>query len=134
MKILPIIAAAAALVLLPIISANAATEAELRTQCEESGGTLDTSANPWECKHDGPAADLTAPAPQAMVNTFEFEGKVWTIVDGPPSAVSAVHMTPGAEQACPSRRVKLETSDGGPEQTAAQRFRGDQRWHVLCVR
>lgn len=127
--------AAAALAALFSISApaSAATEQELRTQCAASGGTLDTATSPWQCKHPGPqTGGPAAPAP-TLVNTFTFEGATWTIVEGPASAVSAVHMFAGSAKACPSLKVKLEVSTKGPAQTAAQKARGDQRWHVVCI-
>ena len=134
MKSLLGLAALGLIALVHTVPASAATEDELRTQCAASGGTLDTTTSPWDCKHPGPAS--TAPigsAAPAMINTFDFEGKTWTVIDGPLEAVSAVHMTPGAANSCPSLKVKFETTDKGPVMTAAQKFRGDKQWHVVCV-
>jgi hypothetical protein len=69
--------------------------------------------------------------------TFEFEGQTWTAI-GAKSPVSANHMFPGAAKACPSLKVKFEkvrpAANNGGKMTRDQRNRGDERWHVVCVR
>lgn len=78
---------------------------------------------------------FSAPA-QADVQ-FQFEGKTWTAI-GSNTPVSANHMFPGADKACPSLKVKLEkvtpSAKNGGAMTRDQRNRGDTRWHVVCVR
>lgn len=112
-------------------AAFAATEAELRARCTADGGTPTLVGNTIDCAHPGPQ---TAPggAP-SLAHTFEFEGAIWTVVEGPPAAISAVHMAAGAAKACPSLKVRLEASKAGPPMTAEQKFRGDKRWHVVCA-
>lgn len=136
MKKLSILAAAAATLATLSVPAFAATEAELRARCTADGGTPSLVGNTISCNHPGPApSSVPAAATPTMAHTFEFEGKTWTIVEGPPAAVSAVHMVSGSAQACPSLKVRFEPvpATKGPAMTAAQKFRGDQRWHVVCV-
>ena len=87
-----------------------------------------------------------APVPVAVVpktpqqRSFSFEGDTWTIVEGGGNApISRLNMTPGSSKACPSLTIKLEADKptaGGAKMamTAAQKFRGDDRWHIVCVR
>lgn len=49
---------------------------------------------------------------------------------------SADHLSPNANAACPSGKVKLEPASrnaGGVRMTREQIMRGDKRWHVVCV-
>jgi hypothetical protein len=69
--------------------------------------------------------------------TFEADGVTWTIVEGGNGApLSALHMTPGTAKACPSHTIKLVavSPTDGPPMTAEQKFRGDARWRIVCVR
>jgi hypothetical protein len=69
--------------------------------------------------------------------TFEADGVTWTVVEGGRGVpLSTLHMPAGAARACPSHRVKLilTSPDEGPPMTAEQKFRGDARWRVVCVR
>ena len=72
--------------------------------------------------------------------TFDADGVTWTVVGGGDGApVSALHMSAGAAQACPTHTVKFDsvkTTTGGRamRMTKDQKFRGDHRWHIVCVR
>ena len=140
---------ALAAVLATSAAALAATEEELKAKCLASDPNasfvMDGANGQPECKHPGPSPARATPAataqepaappsaPSKAAHTFEFEGKTWTVVAGPPQAVSAVHMTAGAHNACPTLKVKLEPSKKGPSMTKEQKFRGDKRWHVVCA-
>ncbi|MBI2610848.1 hypothetical protein HYW60_02855 [Candidatus Kaiserbacteria bacterium] len=143
-KMMLALVATFALPALASMPASAATEAELKAQCEADGGRfIPHPGGQPECNHPDPASAAQAtPAPAAeelAPNTFkDGAGNVWTIVSGGNGAPpSALNMAPDADKACPSRKVKLEPVKGktnAPAFTADQKFRGDKRWHIACVR
>lgn len=79
-----------------------------------------------------------AGAAAAAPLTFEGDGVTWTVVDGGDGApLNALHMRPGAANACPSHRVRLVPVDPateGPPLTAGEKQWGDKRWRIVCVR
>ena len=84
------------------------------------------------------SAALVAFATSAFADPITFKdpnGITWTVTEGGNNAdISKLYMSPDAAKACPTLRVKLETSKLGPAMDKAQKFRGDQRWHIVCDR
>lgn len=80
------------------------------------------------------ALALTTPAFADPVTFKDSAGNVWTVTTPGIAAPSGLHMPPDAAQACPGLRIKLEASKGGPKMSKEQKFRGDQRWHIVCDR
>lgn len=130
-----IILAATAALTLTAPAVFAATVAEMKASCAASGGTLGTDeTGGYVCRH--PGADEGKEVNVKTVFTFKDEqGLVWTVTTPGIAPPSKLHMSADAARACPSLKIKLEASKkGGPPMTAEQKFRGDKRWHVVCVR
>lgn len=83
------------------------------------------------------AAALLVSVP-AFADPITFKdpaGVVWTVTEGGNGAdISKLYMSADAATACPGHRIKLEASKLGPAMTKDQKFRGDQRWHIVCDR
>jgi len=79
-------------------------------------------------------------ATQASAKTVKFtdaDGVEWTVTGGDGASVSAWHATPGAAAMCPSHHVNFEEPKNPVTtipMTKEQKFRGDHRWHIVCVR
>lgn len=108
--------AAASLVTTAFVSANPAT----------AGGTV--------CHMQKGASSGFTSAGKAC---FEFEGRVWTITDGPAGVpITRVGLLHDFHLACPQLAVKVEPQKKfwGPAFAGDQKVRNDFRMHPLCDR
>lgn len=75
-------------------------------------------------------------SPVVADQTFEFEGKQWTVIGNHPP-IAANYMFPGSARACPTLKVRFESvtpsASNGGKMSKEARNRGDKRWHVVCV-